>query len=108
MVAIIAGEILVAAITGQSDGDIAARQLRDKKCRYLRRIGEGFVIDIGQPADDGLGGGRFDDQFGVLGAEMPGDRARMRGFVESLVVIANRERPHRPARLFLHQGHDRR
>jgi len=48
----VTAEELIAAVTGEDHGDIAARQLRDEVRRDLRRIGERLIVKRRQAWND--------------------------------------------------------
>ena len=94
----VAGKQLVAAVAGQTDRDVLARQLRDVERRDRRRVGKRLVVVQRQRLGDS-DAVRRDDLFVVIGAEMrwrsgaPRSTSSYAGIAE-----ADRERVDRPRR----------
>ena len=102
----VAAEQLVAAVSGQGDRHMPTRHAGNQECRHLRRIGKGFVEELGQPGDDVSGLLRGDVQLGVVRTEVAGHGLGVFRFVVFGLIESNREGAHRPAGLGLHQGDD--
>ena len=64
----VAGEQLVAAVAGQADGHVLARELRDVEGRNRRRVGERLVVVERERLGDAHAVGR-DDLLVMFGAE---------------------------------------
>ena len=82
----VAAERFVAAVAGQRDRDMLARQLRHQMGRQLRGIRERLVIHGRQRRHEIERILGRQHQLGVVGAEMLRDRARIVGLVEGLLV----------------------
>ena len=104
---VVAGEQLVATVTGQGHGDLGAGQRRHQVHGDLRHVAERFVPDVRQPGDDLGGGGVTDHERGVLGPEVGGHRGGLAGLVEGPVGEPHGVGPHRPGAVALHEGHHR-
>ena len=96
MVAHISAESFVAAIAGQCDGDRPARELGNEKCGNLRGVGEGLVVDFGQPGNRCLRDGRFDNEFGMFGSKMLRHTTRVVRLVVPVVPKSDRESANGP------------
>ena len=75
---VIAGEELVAAVSGQRDGHLLTGDLADQVGRDLGDVSERFVPDVRQPADHVDGLGVADLHRGVIGPEVPRPRRQPR------------------------------
>ena len=104
--AVIAGEQLVPAVSGQRHGDLLTGDLAHQVGRDLGDVGERFVPDVRQPADHVDGLGVADLHCGVIGPEVPGHGGRLGRLVEGPVGEPDGEGADRPAGVSLHQGHD--
>ena len=79
----ISAEELVAAVAGQPHGHMSPYEVREQQGRDLRNIGEGLVIGGRKFADAGERVGFGGVELRMIGAEMRGDRCRMRCLVEA-------------------------
>ncbi|MEZ5121313.1 MAG: hypothetical protein R2736_07030 [Solirubrobacterales bacterium] len=98
-------EALVAAVAGERDGDLAARQLAEVEGRDRGRVGKRLAV-MADDAGDDLDRLRADDELGVLGAEVLGDAPGVGHLVEAIVVEADGERAHRRAAVLGHGRDD--
>ena len=92
---IVAGEQLVAAVAGQRDLHVLAREPREEERREKRRIGERFV-ELGDGCRqevDAIRAGKFLRR--VFGAESLGSELRPRRLVEALFGKPDGKRPQR-------------
>ena len=102
----IAGEQLVAAVAGEHDRDLLARQLRDEIGRHGRRIAERAVVVPDQRVDQ-IDRRRRDAELGVVGLEALGGQPRVRGLVVGRIPFeADAERLHRRRHHPAHQTDD--
>jgi hypothetical protein len=100
-IAVVASEHFVAAVAGERDRHLLAREAADEMGRNLRAVGERLVVHRRQQRDDVLRLADGDVTLIVVGSEMGGDFLRIFGLVEAGFLEADREGPHRPRRIFL-------
>ena len=103
---VVAAKKLVARIAGQGHGDVLAGQFHHQVGGQLRGVGEGLVVHRRQLRDQPQGVVGRQPQFGVLGAQVGGHRARVDGLVVGLFLEADGEGAHRPRAARLHQRGD--
>ena len=107
-VAVVAAEQLVASVSRQRHGGVGARQAGEHRGGDLRRVGEGLVVDVGEPGDDLQRVARRHQQLVVLGAQVGGHRPGVGGFVVAGVFEGDGEGLHLGALLGLHERHHER
>src|SRR5262249_18598846 len=101
---IVAGKQFVAAVAGERHSHMLARHCRYEISGYLRRVGERFVIDIGQTRNEIESLARSDCKFGMISMEMTGHRRCMRRLIVTWNVEADRKCPYSTQMRLLHQG----
>ena len=89
-VVVVAAEELVAALAGERDLDVPARELGDEVGRDRGRVRERLVEGLGQRGQE-LDGVRAEHELVVVGAVPLGDEAREAALVEGALVEADRE-----------------
>ena len=106
-VAVIPGEVLIAAVAVERDRHAAPGHLRDVEAGHRRGIGEGLAVVPGHLGNhrDQVGP---DDQLLVGGGELLGDQPSVGELVPVLLLESDRERPDRLRRSLGHRRHDRR
>ena len=90
-VVVVAAEELVAALAGERDLDVRARELGDEVRRDRRRVREGLVERRGERGQE-LDRVRAEDELVVVGPYRCGDESRELPLVEAAFVEADRER----------------
>ena len=105
-VAVVSTKELVTAVAGQHDIHGRRCETCGKKHRDLRGIGKRLVVEARHLRQhfERLRAG--DIELGVVGREVPRDRAGVPCFVERLVLDADCERLDRPGAACLHQRND--
>ena len=102
----VAGEQLVAAVAGEHDRHLLARQLRHEIGRHRGRIAERPVVMPDERVDQ-IDRRRRDAELGVIGLEPLGRQARVRGLVVGRVALeADAERLDRLRHHPAHQADD--
>ena len=105
-ISLVPAEHLVAAVTGERDGDMPARHLRDEIRGDLGGVGERLVVHRRQERDDVTRLIGAEIEFVVLGAEVPGNCLGVLRLVEARLVEPDGEGQHRTVALLLHESHD--
>ena len=111
--AVVAAEEFIAGVAAEGHGEATAPGFAaDQMGGQLGGIGEGLAVKTRQLGNQGAGIGGGEGHLGVVGAEVIGDGAGERGFVEAALGAAgirkgDGEAAHRPAALGLEQGGDK-
>ena len=105
--AVVAREHLVAPVPGERDSHVAPGHLRHQQRRQLRGIGEGLVVELGQPGHEREGVGRRELDAGVVGAQVPRHGNGLTRLVEACGGHGDGEGADGSVALRLHERDDR-
>ena len=106
LIAVIAAEQFISAITRQRDRHFAPRHLADEERWNLRAVGERLAIDGGQSRNHVARLVHGDVKLSVVGSEVARDGFGVLCFVVAALIKADRERFNRPRAHTLHEGDD--
>src|SRR5689334_3760332 len=95
----IPAEKLVRAISRERDRDMGSRQASEREGRKARRIGEGFVEDVGRLVEETRDVVAADENLAVMGPQSRRDVGGMASLVVGRLVEADGERRHRGPRV---------
>src|SRR6185436_13526277 len=101
----VAGEYLVAAVTGKRNGDVIAREFRHHERRYRRRICK-WLVEVPDQIVDDVANLRRDEKFVMIGAEFLCRQSRVFELVVTVFMKTDRERFHRLVHVLRHEGND--